>query len=147
MALPEWDTTVGWSFGLDVDGITIKEIQEVTGLKLEADVIELKHNTFDGKYINKKLPGRKKAGEISLTRGITSDKGWAQWISNVFEGNMVTARKNGQVYIYDYMGNTVQAFKFINGWPKSIEYGTMKAGDTTILTEKLTISHEGLEPG
>jgi phage tail-like protein len=146
MALPEWDTTVGWSFGLDVDGITIKEIQEVTGLKLEADVIELKHNTFDGKYINKKLPGRKKAGEISLTRGITSDKGWSQWIANVFEGNMITARKNGQVYIYDYMGNTVQAFKFINGWPKSIEYGTMKAGDTTILTEKLTISHEGLEP-
>jgi hypothetical protein len=44
------------------------------------------------------------------------------------------------------MGNPVQKFKFVNGWAKSVEYGTLKAGDTSVLTEKLTIAHEGLEP-
>jgi len=146
MGLPEFDTGVGWSFGLEIDGIEIKEIQEVDGIKLEVDSIELKHNTATGQYINKMLPGRKKVGEITLTRGVTSDKTWQTWIESVFGGNMVSARKGGQVNIYDYMGNPVQSFKFVNGWAKSIEYGSMKAGDASVLTEKLTIAHEGLEP-
>jgi phage tail-like protein len=146
MGLPDFDTGVGWSFGLEIDGIVIKEIQEIDGLKLEVDAIEMKHNTSDGKYVNKKLPGRPKAGEITLTRGVTGDTGWHAWIKLVMEGNMPSARKGGQINIYDFMGTTVQSFKFTNGWAKSVEYGSMKAGDTSVLTEKLTIAHEGLEP-
>ena len=146
MPLPDFDTGVGWSFGLDIDGIEIKEIQEVSGLKMEVDVIELKHNTPDGKYINKKLPGRYKSGEITLTRGVTHDVKWHDWIKLVMQGEMLPARKNGTINIYDFMGTPVQSFKFLNGWAKSIEYGTLKAGDTSVLTEKLTIAHEGLEP-
>jgi phage tail-like protein len=146
MALPDFDTGVGWSFGLDIDGIEIKEIQEIDGLKLEVDAIELKHNTSDGKYINKKLPGRPKAGEITLTRGVTSDVKWHDWIKLVYQGDMMPARKNGTINIYDYLGTPVQSFKFTNGWAKSVEYGALKAGDTSVLTEKLTIAHEGLEP-
>jgi phage tail-like protein len=92
------------------------------------------------------LPGRKKIGEFTLTRGVTNDKSWQNWISQVFEGNMMGARKGGQINIYDYMGIPVKSFKFVNGWAKSIEYGQMKAGEATILTEKLTIAHEGIEP-
>ncbi|MCU1490677.1 MAG: hypothetical protein JWM85_2082 [Acidimicrobiaceae bacterium] len=146
MPLPDFDTGVGWSFGLEIDKVEIKQIQEVDGLKLEVDSIELKHNTDKGLYINKMLPGRKKAGELTLTRGVTSDTSWQTWIQQVFEGNMPMARRGGQVNIYDYMGKGVMAFKFTNGWAKSIEYGSMKAGDTSVLTEKLTIAHEGLEP-
>jgi phage tail-like protein len=73
VALPEMDTSVGHSFGLEIDGVVIKQIQEVSGIKLEQDVIELKQNTPDGKFQIKKLPGRQKAGEITLTRGLTAD--------------------------------------------------------------------------
>lgn len=141
----EYDTGVGWSFGLEIDGIEIKEIQQIDGLKLEADEIELKHNTIDGKYVNKRLPGRKKAGEITFTRGITSDKTWQTWIANVFTGNMTAARKNGVIKIYNYQGMLAMEFKFTNGWPKSIEISSLKAGDTSVVTEKLTMVHEGLE--
>lgn len=142
-----YDTGVGWSFGLEVDGVEIKEIQQVDGLKLEADEIELKHNTIDGKYINKRLPGRKKAGEITLTRGITGSKSWVDWIDHVFKGDMKQARKNGVVKLYNYMGDQTMEFKFTNGWPKSLEISSLKAGDTSVVTEKLTIVHEGLEKG
>ena len=40
MALPEGDSRVGHSFGLEFDGITIKVITEVSGLKMEQDVVE-----------------------------------------------------------------------------------------------------------
>ena len=60
---------VGHSFGIEIDGVTIKSITEVSGLKMEQDVIEYKENGPDGKYNIKKLPGRWKAGEVTLTRG------------------------------------------------------------------------------
>ena len=146
MALPEQDTTVGWSFGFEFDGITIKQIQEVTGLKMENDVIELKHNTADGKYVNKKLPGRPKSGEVTLTRGVTDDRSFGDWMKKSHFGDMSGARKGGAIIVYDFQGNALKRFKLTNCWPKSLELGTLKAGDTSVLTEKLTITHEGCEP-
>jgi phage tail-like protein len=140
-----YDVGAAWSFGLEIDGIEIKEIQQIDGLKLEADEIELKHNTIDGKYVNKRLPGRKKAGEITFTRGMTEDKTWQEWIENVFTGDIISARKNGVIKIYNYQGSLAQEFKFTNGWPKSLEVSTLKAGDTSIVTEKLVMVHEGLD--
>jgi phage tail-like protein len=141
----EYDSGVGWSFGLEIDGIMIKDIQEIDGLKLEVDEIEMKAQTPDGKYVNKRLPGRKKSGELTFTRGITSDKTWANWIEKVFHGDMMSARKNGAVKVFNYQGEMAQEYKFTNGWPKSVEMSGLKAGDTSVMTEKLTMVHEGLE--
>jgi phage tail-like protein len=50
------------------------------------------------------------------------------------------------VIVYDYQGSEVKRYKLTNCWAKSLEIGTLKAGDTSVLTEKLTIAHEGCEP-
>ena len=146
MPLDTFDTSVGHSFGLEVDGVVIKAIQEVSGLKMEQDVIELKHNTPDGKYINKKLPGRPKAGEITLTRGLTGDNSFEKWIKSAHFGKMGEARKGGAIIVFDYEGQAIKRYKLTNAWPKSLELGTMKAGDTSLLTEKLVVTYEALEP-
>lgn len=82
MPLPDLNKAVGHSFGLEVDGVQIKQIQEVSGLKMEQDVIELKQNTADGKCIIKKLPGRFKAGEATFTRGLTDDHSFEDWFKD-----------------------------------------------------------------
>ncbi|HEU5003799.1 MAG TPA: phage tail protein [Actinomycetota bacterium] len=146
MALPDEDASVGWSFGFEFDGIQIKQIQELSGVKMEQDVIELKANTKDGKYVNKQLPGRPKIGEISITRGLTSDKTFQDWVKDAHQGNMPVSRKGGSVIVYDYQGAEIMRYKLTNCWPKVLEVGTLKAGDTSILTEKLTIAHEGCAP-
>ncbi|MBB5959299.1 phage tail-like protein [Saccharothrix tamanrassetensis] len=145
MALPDLDTSVGHSFGLEVDGVAIKQISEVSGLKMEQDVIELKQNTNDGKYMIKKLPGRPKAGEVTLTRGLTSDNSFEKWVKDSHFGKMTTARKGGAIIVYDYEGQPIKRYKLTNAWPKSLEIGTLKAGDTSVLTEKLVITYEQLE--
>jgi phage tail-like protein len=145
MALPDMDTSVGHSFGLEFDGVVIKQIQEVSGLKMEQDVIELKENTHDGKYVNKKLPGRPKSGEVTLTRGLTGDNSFDQWIKSSHFGKMADARKGGAVIVYDFEGAPIKRYKLANAWPKSLEIGTLKAGDTTVLTEKLVVTYEQLE--
>jgi phage tail-like protein len=145
MALPDLDSLVGHSFGLEFDGITIKSITEVTGLKMEQDVIELKENSNDGKYVIKKLPGRWKAAEITLTRGLTADQSFDKWIKDSQFGNMQSARKGGAIIVYDFEGNAIKRYSLTNAWPKSLEIGSLKAGDTSVLTEKLTLTAERLE--
>jgi phage tail-like protein len=145
MALPDMDASVGHSFGLEIDGVVIKQISEVTGLKLEQDVIELKENTSDGKYIIKKLPGRPKAGEVTLTRGLTGDQSFEKWIKDSQFGKMSDARKGGAVIVYDFEGTAIKRYKLANAWPKSLEIGSLKAGDTSVLTEKLVVTYEQME--
>src|SRR5262245_33519410 len=135
MALPDFNVSVGHSFGLEFDGIVIKAIQEVSGLKMEQDVIELKQNTPDGKYDNRKLPGRPKAGEVTLTRGLTDDTSFEDWVKSAQFGQMSNARKGGAVIVYDYEGAPIKRYKLTNAWPQSLEIGSLKAGDTNVLTE------------
>jgi len=145
MALPEGDSSVGHSFGLEFDGITIKSITEISGLKMEQDVVEYKENTPDGKYRIKRLPGRPKAPDITLTRGLTSDQSFEKWINDSRFGKMVDVRKGGSVIVFDFEGKEVKRYKLTNAWPKSLEIGSLKAGDTSVLTEKLVLTCERLE--
>ena len=145
MPLPDLDTSVGHSFGLEIDGVVIKQIQEVSGIKLEQDVIELKQNTPDGKFMIKKLPGRQKAGEITLTRGLTGDTSFEKWIKDSRFGKMGDARKGGAILVFDFEGNAIKRYKLTNAWPKSLEIGSLKAGDTSYLQEKLVLTCEMIE--
>src|SRR5215467_9811531 len=139
------DPGVGHSFGLEIDGLVIKHITEVTGLKIEQDVIESKQNTPDGKYSIKKLPGRPKAGEVTLTRGLTADQSFEKWAKASHSGVMATARKGGAIIVYDYEGNAIKRYKLTNAWVKSLEIGSMKAGDTSVLTEKIVVTYEQMD--
>ena len=145
MTLPEGDAGVGHSFGLEFDGITIKAITEVAGLKMEQDVVEYKENGPDGKYAIRRLPGRPKAPDITLTRGLTSDNSFEKWVKDSRFGKMTDVRKGGAVVVFDYEGNAVKRYKLTAAWPKSLEIGSLKAGDTSVLTEKLVVTYERLE--
>ncbi|MCP2309147.1 MULTISPECIES: phage tail protein [Kitasatospora] len=145
MALPDMDSSVGHSFGLEFDGVVIKQINEVSGLKMEQDVIELKQNTADGKYVLKKLPGRPKAGEVTLTRGLTADNSFEKWIKDSRFGKMGQVRKGGAIIVFDYEGRPIKRYTLVNAWPKSLEIGSLKAGDTNVLTEKIVITYEQMD--
>jgi phage tail-like protein len=137
MALPDGDSSVGHSFGLEFDGITIKSITEISGLKQE--------NGPDGKFQIKRLPGRPKAPDITLTRGLTSDNSFETWVKDSRFGKMADVRKGGAIIVFDFEGTAVKRYKLTNAWPKSLEIGSLKAGDTSYLTEKLVLTCESIE--
>jgi phage tail-like protein len=58
---------------------------------------------------------------------------------------MGTGRKGGAIIVFDYEGNPIKRYKLTNAWAKSLEIGSLKAGDTSVLTEKLVITCERLE--
>ena len=145
MALPERNSAVGHSFGLEFDGITIKSITEVSGLKIEQDVVELKENGTDGKFVIHKLPGRPKAPDITLTRGLSEDQSFEKWVKDSQFGKMPDVRKGGAIIVFDFEGHPIKRYKLTNAWPKSLEIGSLKAGDTSYLQEKLVLTCEMIE--
>lgn len=140
LALSEHENFAGHSVGLEADGVLITRIAEVAGLKVGQDVIELKQNTADGKYVVKKLPGRPKAGEVTLTRGLTDDNSFEKWLT---DSGFRTTGGNAAIVVHDHEGNALARYRLFNGQVKSLE--SPAAGDTGVLTEKLVITYEGLE--
>jgi len=58
---------------------------------------------------------------------------------------MGSARKGGSIVVYDYEGAPIKRYKLVNAWVKSLEIGSLKAGDTSVLTEKVTVTFEQIE--
>jgi phage tail-like protein len=145
MALPQRNSGVGYSFGLEFDGITIKAITEVTGLKMQQDVVEYRQNGSGGEYHIRRLPGHHKTPDITLTRRLTADQNFDHWVENCRDGTMADVRKGGAIIVFDDRGNPIKRYKLINTWPKSLELCSLKAGDITYLSEKLILSCESIE--
>ena len=145
LALPGTNSSVGHSFSLEIEGVQIAVIAEISGLALEQEVIETKETTADGTVVIRKLPGRPKAGEVTLTRGLTADQSFENWVK-ALRSDPTTARKTGSIIVFNSEGARLRRYRLVNAWPKSLEIGMLKAGDTSVLTEKLTLIYERLEP-
>ena len=145
MGILDMDSAIAASFGLEIDGVVIKQITEVSGLKFEQDVIELKQNTPDGKYVIKKLPGRYKAGEITLSRPHSGDNSFEKWIKDARLGKIGSVRKGGAIILFDSEGTAFKRYKLENAWPKSLEISNLKAGATEPADEKIVIVYETMD--
>ena len=144
MSLQPGDALASHNFGLQIDGVMVEYLQEVNGLTMEQDVIEYQQVSANGKPTVKKMPGVKKAGQVSVVRGMTQSASFTQWINESVAGNMAMARKNASIIMMDYMNNPVKRYNLRNAWCSKVEASTVKAGDASALTESVTIVFEEL---
>jgi phage tail-like protein len=145
MPLATDDALGNYAFQVEVDGITLAQFREVSGLSSEIQVIEYKSNKPGGIPMVKKLPGARKWGDIQLKRGKTSDKSWWDWIKQVQEGKIEQARRNGSIVIYDYERGEQARYNFTAGWPSKVSVSSLQASGNDVAIEEMTIVHEGLE--
>ena len=139
------DALAGYHYSIEIDGVTVAQFQEVSGLTSELDVIELKEITKDGKYVIHKLPGNRKAPSITLKRAKNSSKDLFEWHQKIYQGKVSDARKNGSVVLYNYDHSEVGRYNFVNAWPSKVSMSALKAGSNEILMEEVTIVCEELE--
>src|SRR2546430_1289224 len=126
------DALAGYHYSIEIDGVTIAQSQNMSGLSSELDVIELKENTKDGKYIIHKLPGNRKPPSITLKRAKNASKDLWDWHQKIYQGKVADARKNGSVVLYSYDHSEVGRYNFVNAWPSKVSMGTLKAGSKDI---------------
>lgn len=143
--MDENDALSVYNFQIEVDGVTLAQFKEVSGLSLEVKVIEEEALTPGGIPIIKKIPGPKKWGDITLKRGKTEDMEWWTWCNSIHEGNITEARRNGSIVLYDYALGEQARWNFINAWPSKVSVAGLKAGGSEVAVEECTLVHEGLE--
>lgn len=133
------DSSSANGFTVTIDGIQIPKVTEVSGLKAEVDKIELKQQTADGKYVVRQLPGRSKAAEFTVTRGLTDSKTITDWLKTVAQGDVAGSRKTASVALLDYAGAPIKTYNFTNCWVRSVEVNSLKAGAAEQATEKFVV--------
>jgi len=138
------DALAGYHFSIEIDGVSIAQFQEVSGIASEVDVIELKENTKDGRYVIHKLPGNRKPPSITLKRAKNSSKDLWDWHEKIFQGKVSDARKNGSVVLYNYDHSEVGRYNFVNAWPSKVSMSSLKAGSNEVLMEEVTLVCEEL---
>lgn len=146
MPLDTGDVAAGYSFQVEIDGVTLAQFKEVSGITSEIQVIEHRENKQGGLPVMKKLPGHIKPGDIVLKRGRTDDKALWEWHKKVQDGDIKTARKNGSVVLYDYAHGELSRWNFVGGWPSKVSLAQLQAQSNEVLVEECTIVHEGLTP-
>src|SRR5712691_6732052 len=98
------DAIAARNFAVEIDGLQIMQVQEVSGITSEIDVTELKENTKDGKLVIKKLPGAPKPPTLTLKRAKNISMDLWKWHDDIAKGKLGAARKNGSIIGYDFEG-------------------------------------------
>ena len=140
----EPDSTVPHSFAFEVGGVTVTMLTEVSGLATERDVIELREGGADGGSVTRKPPGALRSGEVVLSRGLTGDRAFEQWMDEV-SADAGAARRNAAVIVHDRQGQPIATFTLVRAWPRRLEYTGLRSGGTEPLTERLVLVHEGFD--
>jgi len=133
------DALVANSFGCEVDGQAMI-VKEVSGLKQEFDMIEVKSQTGQGVYQLKKIPGRPKPVTVTITRALTDDMFFAEWMKKIELG--ATDRRDVIVKVFSPQagtGTTVKRYTIKDCQPSALEVTTPQAGGTNALEEKVTL--------
>jgi phage tail-like protein len=131
-------------FTVSIDGIQIPEVVEVRGLTVEVDKIELKQQTEQGEYVVRRLIGRPKPGELTITRGLTDSKTITDWLMTVAEGDVAGARKTMAVTLFDDQGAPITTYNFTNCWVQKVEISSLKAGAVERATETFVVCFDAV---
>lgn len=144
--MAEGDSLATHRFGVQLGGVTVESIKEISGLTVEQDVVETQQVTDTGKMLNKKQPGGHKGGEVVITRGMDQSAEFTDWIKKtLLDGNVEDARENLTIEIQDSKGETVRRMQLFDAWVSKWEGPDLSAGDSNSALEKATITFERIE--
>lgn len=123
-------------------GDTEVAFQEVSGLDIEAQIIEYRHGNSK-EFSTIKMPGIKKTGNVTLKKGVfVKDNAFWDWFSQI---NMNTIeRKTVVISLLDEGGNPTMVWTLNNAWPTKITGTDMKSDGNEVAVETIEVAHEGL---
>jgi phage tail-like protein len=143
--MAERDPLIGAHFALDVDGVVSAFFAEASGFNNKSEVVT--HSAVDekGKQVLHKIPGNLSYDDLVLRRGITDSVALWEWRKKVIDGDVIHARANGSVIMYNQHGDEMARWNFVNGWPSGWKGPDVKADDNAVALEEVTITVESLD--
>lgn len=142
MPARDTDPLTGFMFALDAGGKVQGYFTEISGLGSETEVIEHKIVDGSGRDLVQKIPGRLKFTDVTLKRGVTKTIDMWDWRKKVEDGDIVGARTNASITMFDQSLTPVAKWDLINAWPSKITGPQMQADSTAYAIEEMTLVFE-----
>ncbi|MCP4368469.1 MAG: phage tail protein [Deltaproteobacteria bacterium] len=133
------DPLSSFNFLVEIEGVTSAGFQEVNLSDNENDITEYREGNED--ITVRKLPGLKKFSNVTLKRGLTTDKALWDWRKKVMDGQV--ERQNVSIILLDENRNERVRWNIINAWPSKWTGPELKAPASEIAIETLELCHEG----
>lgn len=130
-------------FYVEIDGLTQAVFTQMSGLKVETDVMEYEEGGNNG-FVHR-LPGRTKIGTITLKRGLTGNNEFFKWCQEILQGKINP--KNMSVVMYNPEGKEMLRWNFAKAYPVRWTGPDFSADGKTAAVESLELAHDGLVPG
>jgi len=130
------------AFNVTIPTLTLEVglFTQISGLSSQVDVMEYPEggvNTFVHR-----LPSRIKQGNVTLKRGVTTEKALLTW----FQSSVIKAQPNDlSITILDEAGSPVQTWSFRNAYPVKWTGSDLNAGGNEFMTQSLEIAHSGMK--
>ncbi len=140
------DPITGFRFVVEIDGKDKAVFSECTLPNLEVDVHEQKEGGFNaGVHL---LPGRVKAGRITLKRGMTEAHDLIEWYLKVATGDLKKVKQSLTIKMYDNAGKqAVWRLDVEGAFPVKWTGPQLKASDSSVAIETLELAFEALTLG
>jgi len=123
-------------------GDTEVAFQEVSGLDIEAQIIEYRHGNSP-EFSTIKMPGIKKTGNVTLKKGVfVKDNAFWDWFNQIKMNTI--ERKTVVISLLDEGGNPTMVWTLNNAWPTKITGTDMKSDGNEVAVETIEVAHEGL---
>ncbi len=135
------------SFLFEVDGVTIGQFQEVSGLEVSIETEDIQEGGQNG--FTHHLPGRMSWPNITLKRGVTNSDALFTWINKMSgdgfagEGNCIT-RNTAAIVLTKRDGVRLRSWNFEGAFPVKWTGPNFSAGSSAdAVVEELEITHHG----
>lgn len=116
--------------------------QEVSGLDLEAQVVEYRHGNSP-EFSTIKMPGIKKSSNVTLKKGVfKGDNFFWDWFNKIKMNTI--ERKSMVISLLDEGGNPTMTWTLMNAWPTKITGTDMKSDGNEVAVETMEVAHEGI---
>jgi phage tail-like protein len=122
---------VGTHYSLDIQGKVSGYFTEAYNIGSEHEIIEHKVVSQKGMEVVQKIPGRLKISDIILKRGVTNNLDLWAWRQEVVEGKVNTARRDGNLIMFDKSLKEVARWNFLRAWPSKLIGNPVDASATS----------------
>jgi len=120
----------------------VMSFQEVSGLDVEAQVIEYRHGDSP-QFSTIKMPGIKKSNNVTMKKGVfKSDNKFWDWFNKIKLNTI--KRVPVTISLLDEGGDATMVWTLTNAWPTKITATDLKADGNEAAIETIEITHEGI---
>jgi len=129
-------------FKVEFEDLGEISFKEVSGLDIEAQVVEYRHGNSP-EFSTIKMPGIKKTSNVSLKKGVfKGDNKFFDWFTEIKLNTI--KRRSVTISLLDEEGNPTMVWKLANAWPTKVTGVSLKSDGNEAAVESLDLAHEGL---